>query len=600
MLISCVSSETFYVVTSSKSYCPQEFRGEPCLTLKQYVSHPSQSSNVITLIMEPGIHLLQLQEVRFQLYRSYSHHFIMTAHSARIITTSSITITYTRYVTISGITFIGSNTDITVSRAQEVVINDCTFQGIRFHLSEVTNITILRCTFSDYSSSRATYYYLLGALSINTYSSTVVMIAQCNFNNNEGAIEIRVDRYGYYGYYGYGSGSICIITESTFRNNTLGGAVYFTGDRASISVHQSIFINNTAQSGGAINLNTKYSNCSIIGSSFIQNSADSCAALLSVNNNMVEITNSMFNDNLAARASDIGGGAVCIMNTTALISNSIFVGNMAVGFGGAMLSHNSTVVINDTTFHNNSAGRDGGALITYTHPSSYTIAQSTFTRNHAGDDGGAIFVGHRGSYVRLEMCTFTSNRAIDRGGAITIFGSIIEITETSIDNDRAALGETFSLCNSNVMTSIYEHKDSNCSYDGPNTSHFNITSASKDPNFTNITLNIGKFCIERRQSQPTKKELNKVSTTAYASLTISATIVLTLSLYLLIGKLVRSKIRCTNGSTALSATQLPLEPLYDEATLRSDNAEAIEMKPNVLYERCEPQSQAQSQKIMSS
>ena len=208
-------------------------------------------------------------------------------------------------------------------------------------------------------------------------------------------------------------------------------------------------------------------------------------------------------------------------------------------------------------------------------------------------------MGHRGSYVRLEMCTFTSNHTIDRGGAIAIFGSTIEITETSIDNNRAALGDTFSSCNSNVMTSIYGYRD-NCSHDGPSTSHFNVTSASKNQTFTNITLNIGKFCIERQQSQNTKRELNKVSTAAYASITISVTIVIAFLLYLLIEKLVQSKIRCMKASTVLSATQLPSEPLYDEATLQHDNAEAIEMKPNVLYERCEPQSQAQSQEITSS
>ena len=607
IFISCVSSETYYIVTSSNSHCPQEFRGEPCLTLKQYASHPSQSSNV-TLIMESGSHLLQDPRFHLGSYAARSYSFIMTAQSAKIITTSSITITYTRYVTISGITFIGSNTDITVSGAQEVVINNCIFQGIRFHLSDVTDISISRCNFSDYSSyiSRATYYYQYGALSINTQSSNAVIIEQCNFSNNERAIEID-------GHSDYGSGEQSIyITESTFMNNTMAGAVYFIGDCASISVSQSIFINNTSsQSGGAIHFDVKHSNFSITvtESTFIQNYANSCGALSIVNyndnnnNNMVEITESIFNNNRAARASDIGGGAMCVMNTSALIFNCTFIGNTAVGFGGALVSHNSTVLISNTTFHNNSAGQDGGALITYTDPSDYTITQSTFTHNQAGDDGGAIFVGHRGSFVRLEMCTFTSNHAIDRGGAITIFGSTIEITETSIDNNRAALGDTFSLCNSNVVTSIYGHRDIiNCSYDGPSTSHFNISSASKDQTFANVTLNItiGEFCIEHQRSQPTNKELNKVSTAAYVSLTISVTIILTFFLYLLIEKLVRSKIRCIKASTVLSATQLPSEPLYDEATLKSDNAETIETKPNVLYERCEPQSQAQPQDITSS
>ena len=692
---SCVTSDS-YIVTSPESHCPTEFMGEPCLTLKQYAYHPSESSH-INMALESGNHLLTES---ISLSSSYiTDSFMLTAENAKIVYTSSkpsrFDISASQLVWISGITFTGSFTHIVVSRAQEVIVSECSFQGVSLQLIDVANATISRCNFSDYRNYDD-FYYGIGALSVGSSDTVTVTVVHCNFSNNEGAIDLYgyIDSYRYtvnnvirslnirsstfintWGYWGsavyfyvhvggyssyslsqyaYGYATLDIIDSnftnntseymysncgsavcftvminryysdsmrslncyarlnimySTFTNNTneyRGGAVSFksNADNATLLVHQSTFIDNTAsQNGGALYLNGWNSNYIIRQCNFIHNYASLCGAISIVkyydNNNVVEITDSFFNTNRAVSISDIGGGAVCIMNTTALISNCTFIGNIAIGFGGAMVSHDSTVLINDTTFHNNLAGRDGGALITYTHPSSYTITHSTFTHNQAGDDGGAIFVGHRGSYVRLEMCTFTSNHAIDRGGAIAIFGSTIEITETSIDNNRAALGDTFSSCNSNVMTSSYGYRD-NCSYDGPSTSHFNITSASKNQTFTNITLNIGKFCIERQQSQPMKKELNKVSTAAYASITISVTIVIAFLLYLLIEKLVQSKIRCMKTSTVLSATQLPSEPLYDEATLQHDNAETIEMKPNVLYERCEPQSQAQSQEITSS
>ena len=52
--------------------------------------------------------------------------------------------------------------------------------------------------------------------------------------------------------------------------------------------------------------------------------------------------------------------------------------------------------------------------------------------------------------------------------------------------------------------------------------------------------------------------------------------------------------------TALTpSTQSQPEPLYAEATVQlqvsSDNVEMIEMKPNVLYGKYEPQNQAHSQ-----
>ena len=54
----CVKPERFYIVISPDSYCPQEFTGEPCLTLQQYASNRRQLSNAV-LTLESGNHLLQ-------------------------------------------------------------------------------------------------------------------------------------------------------------------------------------------------------------------------------------------------------------------------------------------------------------------------------------------------------------------------------------------------------------------------------------------------------------------------------------------------------------------------------------------------------------
>ena len=497
----------------------------------------------------------------------------------------------------SGITFIGNFTHIAVSRAQEVMVSECNFQGVSLSLRDVTNATISRCNFFDHHRNSYYYYYTSAALYVRDLNT--VTVVQCNFSNTERAIAvhgyIRIDpnmyvvtdnslwslnirsctfintwggsavtayisvyyrsTYYYYSYPGYTNYMVSQlhatldILNSTFINNTskyYGSAVYFRimingyiGDSmqpryhaglniaystfinntyeeggavhfrcynyagnatVTLFVHQSVFIGNTAyQKGGAMDLDGCHSDYIISESNFTENSAKSCGALSITkyyDDNVVQISDCIFSYNNATSIYDIGGGAVCITNTIALISNSRFVENTAVGFGGAMVSHDSMVIINHTVFHSNSAGGDGGALITYARPSNYTITQSSFTDNQAGDDGGAIFIGHRESYVTLEMCTFTDNHAIDRGDAITIFGSTIEITGTTIDNNRAVLGEAFSSCNSNVVTSIHEHRDLNCSYDGPTTNYFNATKSLKGQSFSNITLDvtIGDFC----------------------------------------------------------------------------------------------------------
>ena len=387
------------------------------------------------------------------------------------------------------------------------MINNCSFQRVSITLLRaVNNVIFLRCTFSDYHHYQ--YAGQNGALSIHD-PTAAIKIVKSNFTNNEVALFVYV--YNYY----FDRTLSLHIQESMFSNNTSefnGGAVHLAGygddNRASILVNRSIFFNNTAsRSGGAIYVDVEHLNFSVIETSFIQNSADSCGVLniLCYSTRIAQITGTIFDSNKA----NTGGGALCLVNTSAVISNCTFTGNTAAGLGGAVVSHNSMVVINHTIFHNNTAGGDGGALVSYTSPSDYTISQSTFMHNQAGDDGGAIFIGHRGSYVTLDMCTFINNSAIDRGGAITIFGSTLEITEISIDNNRAALGETFSSCNSNVTTSIYGHRDINCSYDGPiaSTDHFNITASCKAQNFTNIALDvsISDLCVEYRPPEPTIK-----------------------------------------------------------------------------------------------
>lgn len=154
-LISWTFSETFYVVTSSKSHCSREFAGEPCLTLEQYVSHPIQSSNNnITLIMEPGNHLIFLRVLRFYSEISATRiNMIGEGSGAKIIYESDTTFYFdyrAQNIQINGVSFLLSFAYITIIRARELIINNCNFQGVSFGLYAVTNATISRCTFSDY------------------------------------------------------------------------------------------------------------------------------------------------------------------------------------------------------------------------------------------------------------------------------------------------------------------------------------------------------------------------------------------------------------------------------------------------------------------
>ena len=152
----CVKPERFYIVISPDSYCPQEFTGEPCLTLQQYASNRRQLSNAV-LTLESGNHLLQDSGLTFNSDNTVEN-FTMTSKNASITwsrtgTTSFFQIMYTYYsqnVYITNITFTGNGGYFRVSWVQEVVIEYCDFWGVSLSFHMITNFTISRICFSDY------------------------------------------------------------------------------------------------------------------------------------------------------------------------------------------------------------------------------------------------------------------------------------------------------------------------------------------------------------------------------------------------------------------------------------------------------------------
>ena len=444
-----VSGEQFYIVTSPASPCPTREQGEPCLTLEQYTTNPSQSSNVI-LVLESGNHVFKKS---IQLTGSKNFSIISEGGKINFQNYAGVIINQ-GYIKLSGITF-SSNpryyVNIRFDNLQELVVEDCNFQGVGISMYFAFYAEFLRCTFSD-------YYYSSHQGALNTFHSSGVSIVQSNFTNNRGAIRLRYSRYNY-------PPINLIVIKCNFINNTSedyyagGGVIYIMSDEYfSLSVTQSTFIYNAASryhGGGAIKLDGECTNCIISKSIFISNSACYCGALdtdTSGGSNDISIIDSAFYYN---RADSISGGAACINDALASITNCTFVGNTAAGYGGAVVSDNSTLTVTDTVFSNNTAGLSGGALLTYAYPSNFTISSSIFIDNRAGDDGGALFVGHAGSNVTVKGSNILWNHAADRGGAIAVFGSSVTIYHgTNVYNNTASLGKAISSCSSEISLPV--------------------------------------------------------------------------------------------------------------------------------------------------
>ena len=174
------------------------------------------------------------------------------------------------------------------------------------------------------------------------------------------------------------------IKNANYSGN--GGAIYF----ASLgTVENCNFINNSAQLGGAINMDS--------GS----------------------VTNCNFTDNIAYT----NGGAL-YMYFNANVTDCNFINNSANQSGGALYVYNafSNSEI-DSTFINNSA-KNGGAIF-FNDEVNNAVIDSIFTANNAERAGGAIFV--RGQSANNDFSSeFYDNRANKASGGAMFFYNLAE------------------------------------------------------------------------------------------------------------------------------------------------------------------------------
>lgn len=263
-------------------------------------------------------------------------------------------------------------------------------------------------------------------------------VSKCKFTNNTAR---NYDDYDGYGGAVYVSGDECEILHSSFNNNhaEIGGAVVSTGDKNNLqncsfdnnyagyhgsavhwqsedgTIQDNSFTNNNAEYTGTIYLAT--GNVLVKNNDFINNTALYAGAIKIHGSNNV-IDNCRFINNSATRYC---GGALSDVNmkyNNTVVSNSLFKGNTANGYGGA-ISMSSINIIN-TTFDNNSANV-GGALFVI----NASVTNSTFKDNTA-DEGKSIYALNK---VILNNNNLDSNEVVNR-----LLNKKIEVIDNSHGN----------------------------------------------------------------------------------------------------------------------------------------------------------------------
>jgi CSLREA domain-containing protein len=186
--------------------------------------------------------------------------------------------------------------------------------------------------------------------------------------------------------------------------------MFIINSGASVSISGLTIANGIASSGGAINNNgtLMVSNCIFIGnlanggSGIHGGSGASGGAILNNSGGSLTVIGSVFVNNSANSASHGEGGAIYNLGTSAVIYGSTFSGNSAVGTnryagGGALCNDSGTMTVGNSTFVGNLAyggtGTRGGAIVNH-GGASLAVTNSTLTGNSAQDGGGGIYVGN--------------------------------------------------------------------------------------------------------------------------------------------------------------------------------------------------------------
>jgi len=235
--------------------------------------------------------------------------------------------------------------------------------------------------------------------------------------------------------------------ECVFSNNQ--GRVFLLGNHTVVSIENSSFVNNTANSRGAVFASKVVLHCCL------WLTCPLCLVQPDEGGVQLDIRGSNFVGNVVLEGS---GGALWLSGSNVTFRDRVkFARNRADHQGGAIfLREYVGIQISDTSFEENSCqlGRGGALLLSPSGEASCRIRRSIFVRNSANGImgfGGAIAVRDKtlDAPPALDIAPdvlFLSNTARVSGGAVVVNGTNNTITASSTFIGNAVQGDGGGMC----------------------------------------------------------------------------------------------------------------------------------------------------------
>ena len=319
-----VTGEVYYITVNSNDHCTVQ---PHCLTLSQFAANLSRylHSDNTTLVFLPGTHHLSNVNLILSNVESFTMKSENSTAQIKCTNDSSMHFSQSQSIHITDLEFIGCGGN-QVTQVEQFLVTDTTFEG------QLNSGTALK---------------LIG--------TTAQIVSSAFVSNRKGSYRESVG------------------TLDDPGNGFVGGAIIVT-DKSTITISQSNFENNRAQSGGAIFADTNSTINLTDNVSFINNSANSFGGVLYSTTGVVTINASCtFSNNKAVQ------GVLYANTSTLTIEASEFHDNIANDLGVLYL-FNSSVTIEASEFHDNSANTGS---VFYLLNCNITIEGSEFYDNHS-------------------------------------------------------------------------------------------------------------------------------------------------------------------------------------------------------------------------
>ena len=196
------------------------------------------------------------------------------------------------------------------------------------------------------------------------------------------------------------------VENSVFASNT-GTLFKFQQPKAALTITDSIFYNNTSETGASIASNNS-----------------TAMDELTLKNTIMDSNSGKYNINVSANNINL--------------EDSIFENNTVTGDGGVLYGSGTLSIKNSYFGHNESAGNSGGGAILLSGGTGTTIENSKFEENKTQSDGGAIYFYSNNQVAHIKDSEFIKNSSGGDGGAISTGGAIINNVENTTFEDNVA------------------------------------------------------------------------------------------------------------------------------------------------------------------